>query len=164
MNWEYDLCLSQKLFGFLLEYIGELATRSPPELTTVDKLIPWVQKVAFSLTFTSSFKYLVLETGLTCSFLLCFCLCRELYALCQMFPEAACKAVQSILGDAGHSMEEALEVKGHVAFPALDMVWDHLQWMPWTCQMFTRVERDIRDHSQLLLIKDADVVSEETER
>ncbi|XP_044031474.1 nucleolar protein 14 [Siniperca chuatsi] len=76
----------QKLFGYLLEYIGELASRSPPELTTIDKLIP------------------------------------ELYTLCQMFPEAACKAMQSILGDAGHSMEEVLEVKGHVAFPALDML------------------------------------------
>ncbi|KAA8584504.1 hypothetical protein FQN60_008289, partial [Etheostoma spectabile] len=76
----------QKLFVFLLEYIGELATRSPPELTTIDKLIP------------------------------------ELYTLCQMFPEAACKAMQSILGDAGHSTEEVLEVKGHVAFPALDML------------------------------------------
>lgn len=76
----------QKLFGFLLEYVGELASRSPPELTTVDKLIP------------------------------------ELYTLCQMFPEAARKAMQSILGDAGHSTEEALEVKGHVPFPALDML------------------------------------------
>ncbi|XP_022618566.1 nucleolar protein 14 [Seriola dumerili] len=76
----------QKLFGFLLEYIGELTTRSPPDLTTIDKLIP------------------------------------ELYALCQMFPEVACKAMQSILGDAGHSMEEVIEVKGHVAFPALDML------------------------------------------
>ncbi|XP_070780747.1 nucleolar protein 14 isoform X2 [Enoplosus armatus] len=76
----------QKLCGYLLEYIGELATRSPPELTTIDKLIP------------------------------------ELYTLCQMFPEAACKAMQSILGDAGHSMEEVLEVKGHVAFPTLDML------------------------------------------
>lgn len=76
----------QKLFGYLLEYVGELATRSPPELTTIDKLIP------------------------------------ELYTLCQMFPEAACKAMQSILGDAGHSMEEVLEVKGHIAFPALDML------------------------------------------
>ncbi|XP_040014069.1 nucleolar protein 14 [Xiphias gladius] len=76
----------QKLFGFLLEYIGELATRSPPELTTIDKLIP------------------------------------ELYALCQMFPEVACKAMQGILGDAGHSMEEVLEVKGRVAFPTLDML------------------------------------------
>uniref|UniRef100_A0A4W6CJP7 NOP14 nucleolar protein homolog (yeast) n=1 Tax=Lates calcarifer TaxID=8187 RepID=A0A4W6CJP7_LATCA len=76
----------QKLFGFLLEYIGELATRTPPELPTIDKLIP------------------------------------ELYALCQMFPEAACKAMQSILGDAAHSMEEVLEVKGHAAFPALDML------------------------------------------
>ncbi|XP_071321542.1 nucleolar protein 14 [Trachinotus anak] len=76
----------QKLFGFLLEYIGELSTRSPPELTTIDKLIP------------------------------------ELYALCQMFPEAACKAMQSVLGDAGHSMEEVLEVKGRAAFPTLDML------------------------------------------
>lgn len=76
----------QKLFGFLLEYIGEVATRSPPELTTIDKLIP------------------------------------ELYTLCQMFPEAACKAMQTVLGDAGHSMEERLEVKGHVAFPSLDML------------------------------------------
>uniref|UniRef100_A0A7N8YG23 NOP14 nucleolar protein homolog (yeast) n=1 Tax=Mastacembelus armatus TaxID=205130 RepID=A0A7N8YG23_9TELE len=76
----------QKLCGFLLEYIGELATRNPPELTVIDKLIP------------------------------------ELYALCQMFPEAACKAMQTVLDDAGHNMEEVLEVKGHAAFPALDML------------------------------------------
>ncbi|KAM6975167.1 LOW QUALITY PROTEIN: nucleolar protein 14 [Tautogolabrus adspersus] len=76
----------QKLFGFLLEYIGELAARSPPELTTVDKLIP------------------------------------ELYTLCQMFPDAACKAMQGILGDAAHSMEEVLEVKGQAALPTLDML------------------------------------------
>lgn len=76
----------QKLFGFLLEYIGEVATRSPPELTTIDKLIP------------------------------------ELYTLCQMFPQAACQAMQTVLGDAGHSMEEVVEVKGHAAFPTLDML------------------------------------------
>jgi len=76
----------QKLFGFLLEYVGELATRSPPELTTIDKLIP------------------------------------ELYTLCQMFPEAACKAMQTTIADVAHSMEEVLEVKGHAAFPALDML------------------------------------------
>ncbi|XP_014822341.1 PREDICTED: nucleolar protein 14 [Poecilia mexicana] len=76
----------QKLVGFLMEYMGELATRSPPELGTIDKLIP------------------------------------ELYALCQMFPEAAGKSMQSILGDAAHSMEEAVEVKGHAAFPTLDML------------------------------------------
>ncbi|XP_053195950.1 nucleolar protein 14 [Scomber japonicus] len=76
----------QKLFGFLLEYIGELATRTPPELTTIDKLIP------------------------------------ELYGLCQMFPEAACKAMQSTIADSAHSMEEVLEVKGHAAFPPLDML------------------------------------------
>ncbi|XP_030006879.1 nucleolar protein 14 isoform X1 [Sphaeramia orbicularis] len=76
----------QKLLGFLLEYIGELATNSPPELTTIDKLIP------------------------------------ELYTLCQMFPEAACKAMQGILRDAAHGMEEMLEVKGHVPSPTLDMI------------------------------------------
>lgn len=48
--------------------------------------------------------------------------CRELYALCQMFPEAACKAMQSIIREVAHSMEEVLEVKGHAAFPPLDMV------------------------------------------
>ncbi|XP_008324317.1 nucleolar protein 14 [Cynoglossus semilaevis] len=76
----------QKLFGFLLEYIGELATRSPPELRTIDKLIP------------------------------------ELYALCQMFPEAACKAMQTVLADDAHSMEEVLEVKGRIPFPSLEML------------------------------------------
>lgn len=54
--------------------------------------------------------------------MLFLCFCRELYNLCQMFPEVACKAVQSILGDAAHSMEEVLEVKGRAAFPSLDMV------------------------------------------
>ncbi|XP_051819881.1 nucleolar protein 14 [Antechinus flavipes] len=29
----------EKLFGFLLEYIGDLATKTPPDLKTVDKLI-----------------------------------------------------------------------------------------------------------------------------
>lgn len=48
---------------------------------------------------------------------------RELYALCQTFPDVACQTMQSILRDAGHSMEEALEVKGHASFPGLDMVW-----------------------------------------
>ncbi|KAM3873897.1 nucleolar protein 14 [Diretmus argenteus] len=76
----------QKLSGFLLEYVGELAARSPPELATVDKLIP------------------------------------ELYALCQMFPEALCKAMQTTLGDSAHSMEEVLEVRGRAAFPPLDML------------------------------------------
>ncbi|XP_056146831.1 nucleolar protein 14 [Lampris incognitus] len=76
----------QKLFGFLLEYVGELTTRKPPELTTIDKLVP------------------------------------QLYALCQMFPEASCKAMQTILRDSAHSMEEVLEVKGRAAFPPLDMM------------------------------------------
>ncbi|KAG5834588.1 hypothetical protein ANANG_G00263060 [Anguilla anguilla] len=76
----------QKLFGFLLEYLGELATRSPPELGTINKLIP------------------------------------QLYGLCQLFPDAACKAMQTVLGDSAHEMEEAIEVKGRASFPGLDML------------------------------------------
>lgn len=76
----------QKFFGFLLEYIGDLATKSPPDLATVDKLIP------------------------------------ELYGLCQMFPDTACKSLQRVIGDEAHSMEEALEGKGHAPFSKLDMV------------------------------------------
>lgn len=30
--------------------------------------------------------------------------------------------MQSVLKDSAHSMEEAIEVKGHAAFPTLDMV------------------------------------------
>ncbi|XP_077478911.1 nucleolar protein 14 isoform X2 [Stigmatopora argus] len=74
----------QKLMGFLLEYLGELASRNPPELTTVDKLIP------------------------------------EVYSLCQMFPEAACKSMQKIIRDATRGMDEVIEVKGNSAFPTLD--------------------------------------------
>uniref|UniRef100_A0A8C8M9R0 Nucleolar protein 14 n=1 Tax=Oncorhynchus tshawytscha TaxID=74940 RepID=A0A8C8M9R0_ONCTS len=76
----------QKLFGFLLEYVGELASRSPPELSTIDKMI------------------------------------TQLYGLCQLFPEAASKAMQTTLVDSAHRMEEILEVKGRAAFPQLDML------------------------------------------
>ncbi|KAJ8338990.1 hypothetical protein SKAU_G00357760 [Synaphobranchus kaupii] len=76
----------QKLFGFLLEYIGELATRSPPGLDTINKLIP------------------------------------QLCGLCQLFPAAACKAMQTVLSDSAHEMEEAIEVKGRTSFPGLDML------------------------------------------
>lgn len=76
----------QKLFGFLLEYVGELSTQNPPDLRTVNALIP------------------------------------QICSLCQMFPEAACKAVQTLLSDSGHSMEETLEVKGRAPMPDLDMV------------------------------------------
>uniref|UniRef100_A0A9J7ZAP6 NOP14 nucleolar protein homolog (yeast) n=1 Tax=Cyprinus carpio carpio TaxID=630221 RepID=A0A9J7ZAP6_CYPCA len=69
----------QKLFGFLLEYVGDLATQNPPDLRTI-------------------------------------------CGLCQMFPEAACKAVQTLLSDSGHSMEETLEVKGRAPMPDLDML------------------------------------------
>lgn len=76
----------QKLFGFLLEYVGELATQNPPDLRTINALIP------------------------------------QICSLCQMFPEAACKAVQTLLSDSGHSMEETLEVKGRAPMPDLDML------------------------------------------
>ncbi|KAL6470624.1 hypothetical protein MHYP_G00217430 [Metynnis hypsauchen] len=76
----------EKLFGFLLEYVGELATRTPAELATVNMLIP------------------------------------QVYALCQLFPAAARKVMQSLLGDSAHSMEESIEVKGRAAFPGLDMM------------------------------------------
>lgn len=53
----------------------------------------------------------------------CMCvLCSQIYSLCQLFPEAACKAVQTLLSDSAHSMEETLEVKGRAAMPNLDMV------------------------------------------
>ncbi|KAL4617352.1 nucleolar protein 14 [Arapaima gigas] len=76
----------QKLFGFLLEYVGELATRCPPELSTVNKLVP------------------------------------QLYGLCQLFPDAACKAMQTLLTDSAHDMAEAIEIKGRAALPGLDML------------------------------------------
>ncbi|XP_022532058.2 nucleolar protein 14 [Astyanax mexicanus] len=76
----------EKLFGFLLEYVGELATQSPPELSTINTLIP------------------------------------QVYSLCQLFPASACKVMQTLLSDGGHSMEEAVEVKGRAAFPGLDML------------------------------------------
>uniref|UniRef100_A0AAV2ITW1 Uncharacterized protein n=1 Tax=Knipowitschia caucasica TaxID=637954 RepID=A0AAV2ITW1_KNICA len=76
----------QKLLGYLLEYIGDLAAETPPQFTTIDKLIP------------------------------------EVYGLCQMFPEAACKSMQTIIGDAAHSMGEVLEGKDWAPFPSLDML------------------------------------------
>lgn len=76
----------QKLFGFLLEYVGELATQNPPELKTINTLIP------------------------------------QIHNLCQMFPDAACKVMQTLLSDSAHSMEETLEVKGRAAMPDLDML------------------------------------------
>ncbi|XP_030624138.1 nucleolar protein 14 [Chanos chanos] len=76
----------QRFFGFLLEYVGELATQSPPDLATVNKLIP------------------------------------QIYGLCQLFPDAAAKVMQTLLSDSTHSMEETLEVKGRLAFPGLDML------------------------------------------
>ncbi|KAK7142988.1 hypothetical protein R3I93_014214 [Phoxinus phoxinus] len=76
----------QRLFGFLLEYVGELASQNPPDLRTVNLLIP------------------------------------QICSLCQLFPEAACKAVQMLLSDSAHSMEETLEVKGRAPMPDLDML------------------------------------------
>ncbi|XP_026995912.2 nucleolar protein 14 [Tachysurus fulvidraco] len=76
----------EKLFGFLLEYVGELATQNPPDLTTINTLIP------------------------------------QIYSLSQLFPEAACRVMQSLIGDAAHSMEQSIEVKGRAAIPGLDML------------------------------------------
>lgn len=45
-----------------------------------------------------------------------------MYDLCQMFPKAASNHVKLVLQDATHDMEEILAVKGHAAFPGLDMV------------------------------------------
>lgn len=70
----------------------------------------------------SSIPDLVLFKTLSFSCFILLLPCRELYNLCQMFPVAACKATQSVLKDSAHSMEEAIEVKGHAAFPTLDMV------------------------------------------
>ncbi|XP_060792007.1 nucleolar protein 14 [Neoarius graeffei] len=76
----------QKLFGFLLEYVGELATHNPPQLTTINRLIP------------------------------------QIFSLSQLFPEAACQVMQSLIGDAAHSMAQSVEVKGRAAIPRLDML------------------------------------------
>ncbi|XP_020498691.2 nucleolar protein 14 [Labrus bergylta] len=76
----------QKLFGFLLKYFGEMTNLSPPDLTTVDKLIP------------------------------------ELYTLCQMFPDEACKSLQNIFGDAACCIEKVLDCTGQPDLPKLDML------------------------------------------
>lgn len=71
-----------------------------------------------------------------------------------MFPEAACKSMQSILGDAAHSMEEVLEVKGHAGFPGLDVVWisygehhKHISWSPECIEIFRPPLVFVRLHS-----------------
>ncbi|XP_051960872.1 nucleolar protein 14 [Xyrauchen texanus] len=76
----------QRLFGFLLEYVGELATQNPPDLKTINTLIP------------------------------------QICSLCQLFPDSACKVMQTLIGDSAHSMGETLEVKGRAAMPGLDML------------------------------------------
>lgn len=47
---------------------------------------------------------------------------REIFSLSQLFPEAACQVMQSLIGDAAHSMAQSVEVKGRAAIPRLDMV------------------------------------------
>ncbi|KAI7796260.1 hypothetical protein IRJ41_020469, partial [Triplophysa rosa] len=46
----------------------------------------------------------------------------KIHSLCQMFPDAACKVMQTLLSDSAHSMEETLEVRGRAAMPDLDML------------------------------------------
>eukprot|EP00062_Callorhinchus_milii_P019462 gi/632974040/ref/XP_007903452.1/ PREDICTED: nucleolar protein 14 [Callorhinchus milii] len=36
----------EKLFGFLWEYVGELATRRPPDLKTIDKMVPQLYELS----------------------------------------------------------------------------------------------------------------------
>ncbi|KAL1253537.1 hypothetical protein QQF64_018230, partial [Cirrhinus molitorella] len=76
----------EKLIGFLLDYVGDLATQNPPDLRTVNAIIP------------------------------------HIYSLCQMFREAAGKAVQTLIRDTVHSMEKTLEVKDRALMPGLDML------------------------------------------
>lgn len=57
-----------------------------------------------------------------------FLMDRQLYDLCQMFPESAGESVKFVLRDAMHEMERTIEAKGRAAFPGLDVVsW---AWSP----------------------------------
>lgn len=47
---------------------------------------------------------------------------RQLYNLCQMFPESASESMRFVLRDAMHEMEGTIEAKGRAAFPGLDVV------------------------------------------
>lgn len=47
---------------------------------------------------------------------------RQLYNLCQMFPEAASSAMKFVLRDAMHDMEGMVETTSRAAFPGLDVV------------------------------------------
>ncbi|XP_028658093.2 nucleolar protein 14 [Erpetoichthys calabaricus] len=76
----------EKLFGFLFEYVGDLAIREHPDFGTISLLVP------------------------------------HLYDLCQLFPEAACKCVQSIFRDSAHDIEEVVEVKGKAPLPGLPVM------------------------------------------
>lgn len=51
-----------------------------------------------------------------------FLMNRQLYNLCQMFPESASESVRFVLRDAMHEMEGTIEAKGRAAFPGLDVV------------------------------------------
>ena len=53
---------------------------------------------------------------------LVFLTLRQLYGLCQMFPESASESVRFVLRDAMHEMEGMIEAKGRAAFPGLDVV------------------------------------------
>lgn len=47
---------------------------------------------------------------------------RQLYNLCQMFPDSASDSIKFVLRDAMHEMEGAIEARGRAAFPGLDVV------------------------------------------
>lgn len=51
-----------------------------------------------------------------------FLINRQLYNLCQMFPDSASNSIKFVLRDAMHEMEGSVEARGRVAFPGLDVV------------------------------------------
>lgn len=51
-----------------------------------------------------------------------FLINRQLYNLCQMFPESASYSMKFVLRDAMHEMEGMVETTGRAAFPGLDVV------------------------------------------
>lgn len=51
-----------------------------------------------------------------------FLLNRQLYSLCQLFPESASSSLKFVLRDAMHEMEGMVETRGRAAFPGLDVV------------------------------------------
>lgn len=69
-----------------------------------------------------SFQHICVFTVWNHSLLTLCLLNRQLYNLCQMFPESASSSMKFVLRDAMHEMEETIETRGRAAFPGLDVV------------------------------------------